>query len=78
MTLNGLGQTCRKGNTINCSDMKFNKTDIETIDFVINQIKMNENCDSYGMTDFDEKKIMFDRADDLLNRLSMFIIRNQK
>lgn len=58
--------------------MKFNQTDIETIDFIIGQITMNENCDSYGMTDFDEKKIMFDRANDLLHRLSMFIISNQK
>lgn len=58
--------------------MKFNKTDIETIDFIIGQITMNENCDSYGMTDFDEKKIMFDQANDLLYRLSMFIISNQK
>lgn len=62
----------------NCSNMKFNKTDIETIDFVINQMTMNENCDSYGLTDFDEKEIMFDRANDLLHRLSLFIIRNQK
>ena len=58
--------------------MKFNKTDIETIDFISGQIKMNENCDSYGMTDFEEKTIMFNRAEDLLYRLSMLIIRNQK
>lgn len=58
--------------------MKFNKTDIETIDFIKGQITMNENCDSYGMTDFYEKKVMFDRANDLLHRLSMFIISNQK
>lgn len=58
--------------------MKFDKTDIETMDFVIGQMKMNENCDSYGLTDFNEKKIMFDRVDDLLYRLLIFIISNQK
>lgn len=58
--------------------MKFDKKDIETIDFIIGQMTMNENCDSYGMTDFDEKKIMFDRANDLLYKLSIFIVRNQK
>lgn len=58
--------------------MKFDKTDIEAMDFVIGQMKMNENCDSYGLTDFNEKKIMFDRANDLLDRLLLFIISNQK
>lgn len=46
--------------------IKFSKSDIETIDFIQGQITMNGNCDSYGMTNFEEKRIMFDRADALL------------
>ena len=58
--------------------MKFTKQDIETIDFIQNQLTMNENCDSYGMTDMNEKYIMFGYAKDLLYRLAQIIIRNQK
>lgn len=59
-------------------NVKFSKSDIETIDFIQGQITMNENCDSYGMTNFEEKRIMFDRADALLQRLAALIIKNQK
>lgn len=37
--------------------MKFTKQDIETMDFIQNQLTMNENCDSFGMTDFETKYI---------------------
>lgn len=58
--------------------MKFTKQDIETIDFIHNQLTMNENCDSFGLTDFEEKHILFDRAKDLMFRLSEIVIKNQR
>ena len=58
--------------------MKFSKQDIETLDFVQNQLTMNENCDSFGMEDFELKHTMFDRAKDLMFRLSEIIIKNQR
>ena len=58
--------------------MKFTKQDIETIDFIQNQLTMNENCDSFGITDFETKHILFDRANDLMFRLSEMVIKNQR
>lgn len=58
--------------------MKFTKQDIETIDFIQNQLTMNENCDSFGVTDFEIKHILFDRAKNLMFRLSEIVIKNQR
>lgn len=58
--------------------MKFTKQDIETMDFIQSQMTMNENCDSYGVDGLEDKYKLFDKANDLLFRLSNLIIKNQR
>ena len=52
---------------------RFTKKDLETLDFIQHQMMIIENCDSFGMTDFEKKSEMCDRARDLLHEFSIII-----
>lgn len=45
---------------------RFTKKDLETLDFIQNQMEMVANCDSFGMEDLESKREMCDRARKLL------------
>lgn len=55
---------------------RFSKKDLETLDFIQNQMEMVANCDSFGMEDLDEKRKMCDRARELLYEFGMLITRS--
>ena len=52
--------------------------DVEIYDFIYNLVTMYDNIDEIGDTDYNRKRLLCDKAHDLLSRLWPIITKERK